>query len=80
MDKIRRSMIPTDAKEALLDLVDEITISLDDLQHKEHQGELDLYGEGLKAAYVHVLEFIQQRWKDSEEAGLDFDIETLFPV
>ena len=72
-----RSMIPAEARETLLD---EITSSLEELQNSEESGELDLYGEGAKAVYVELLEFIQQRWKESEEQGLDFDIEERFPV
>ena len=75
-----RSMIPAEARETLLDLIDEITSSLEELQNGEESGELDLYGEGAKAVYVELLEFIQQRWKESEEQGLDFDIEERFPV
>ena len=75
-----RSMIPAEARETLLDLIDEITSSLEELQNIEESGELDLYGEGAKAVYVELLEFIQQRWKESEEQGLDFDIEERFPV
>ena len=73
-------MIPAEARETLLDLIDEITSSLEELQNSEEGGELDLYGEGAKAVYVELLEFIQQRWKESEEQGLDFDIEERFPV
>ena len=73
-------MIPAEARETLLDLIDEITSSLEELQSSEESGELDLYGEGAKAVYVELLEFIQQRWKESEEQGLDFDIEERFPV
>ena len=72
---MRRSMIPADARETLLDLIDEITVSLEELQDSEEAGELNLYGEGAKSVYVEVLEFIQQRWEESEEHGLDFDIE-----
>ena len=75
-----RCMIPAEARETLLDLIDEITSSLEELQSSEESGELDLYGEGAKAVYVELLEFIQQRWKESEEQGLDFDIEERFPV
>ena len=75
-----RSMIPAEARETLLDLIDEIASSLEELQNSEESGELDLYGEGAKAVYVELLEFIQQRWKESEEQGLDFDIEERFPV
>ena len=75
-----RSMIPAEARETLLDLIDEITSSLEELQNSGESGELDLYGEGAKAVYVELLEFIQQRWKESEEQGLDFDIEERFPV
>ena len=73
-------MIPAEARETLLDLIDEITSSLEELQNSEESGELDLYGEGAKAVYVELLEFIQQRWRESEEQGLDFDIEERFPV
>ena len=77
---MRRSMIPADARETLLDFIDEITVSLEELQDSEEAGELNLYGEGAKSVYVEVLEFIQQRWEESEEHGLDFDIEEKFPV
>lgn len=80
MDKMKRSMIPVNARQTLVDLIDEITVSLDELQDEEYSGSLGLYGEGSKAAYVHMLEFIQQRWEESEEEGLDFDIEAHFPV
>ena len=80
MDKNMRSMIPAGAKETLLDLIDEITISLDELRECEKTGTLGLYGEGSKAAFVQMLEFIQQRWEEAEQAGLDFDIESEFPV
>lgn len=80
MAKIRRSMIPAESRETLLDLIDEITVTLEELQTSERKGTLCPYGEGSKAAYVHVLEFIQQRWSESEEAGLGFNIEEEFPV
>ena len=80
MAKIRRSMIPAESRETLLDLIDEITVTLEELQASERKGTLCPYGEGSKAAYVHVLEFIQQRWSESEEAGLGFNIEEEFPV
>ena len=51
-------MIPAEARETLLDLIDEITSSLEELQNSEESGELDLYGEGAKAVYVELLEFI----------------------
>ena len=50
----KRSMISVGAKETLLDLIDEITVSLEELQKCEESGELDLYGEGAKAAFVQV--------------------------
>ncbi len=77
---IQRSMIPAPAKETLLDLIDEITMALEDLRDGELRGEVDRYGEGAKAAFVQMLEFIQQRWDEAEEHGLDFDIEAEFPV
>ncbi len=80
MGTIRRSMVATDAQETLEDLIDEITIALEELQESEMNNQLGLYGEGEKAAYVHMLGFIQQRWKDSEKFGLDYDIERRFPV
>lgn len=76
----KRSMISVGAKETLLDLIDEITVSLEELQKCEESGELDLYGEGAKAAFVQVLEFVQQRWDEGPDQGLDFDIEEHFPV
>ena len=75
-----RSMVPAGAKETLLDLIDEITASLEELQKSEEAGELDLYGEGAKAAFVQLLEFIQQRWEEGYNQGLNFDIEERFPV
>lgn len=73
-------MMTADARETLLDLIDEITIALEELQESELRGKLDAYGEGTKAAYVQVLEFIRERWEESEEIGLDFNIEEQFPV
>ena len=77
---MKRSMITADAHMTLLDLIHEVTIALEELQENEIQGKLDLYGEGSKAAYVHILEFIRERWEESEENGLDFNIEEQFPV
>ncbi len=77
---MQRSMVATDAKETLLDLIDELTIALEDLQKQEIRGELDLYGEGAKAVYVQMLEFIRERWEESEANGLDFNIEERFPI
>lgn len=77
---MKRSMMTADARETLLDLIDEITIALEELQESELRGKLDAYGEGTKAAYVQVLEFIRERWEESEEIGLDFNIEEQFPV
>ena len=74
------SMIQTDARETLLDLIDEITLALEDLQQEERRGRLNMYGEGEKTAFVQMLEFIQQRWEESDEQGLDYDIEEVFPV
>ena len=73
-------MISVGARETLLDLIDEITVSLEELQKCEESGELDLYGEGAKAAFVQILEFVQQRWDEGPDQGLDFDIEEHFPV
>ncbi len=75
-----RSMVPASARETLLDLIDEITISLEELQGREESGELDGYGVGIKTAQVQVLEFIQQRWEEAFDEGLDFNIEKKFPV
>ena len=75
-----RSMVPASARETLLDLIDEITISLEELQAREESGELDGYGVGIKTAQVQVLEFIQQRWEEAFDEGLDFNIEKKFPV
>ena len=80
MEKRQRSMIPADARQTLLDLIDELKYILDDLQDREYKGRLDMYGEGLKAAYVQMLEFIQQRWEEADSVGLDFDIEDEYPV
>ena len=80
MDKMKRSMIPVNARQTLVDLIDEITASLEELQKSEEAGELDLYGEGAKAAFVQLLEFIQQRWEEGYDQGLNFDIEERFPV
>ncbi len=77
---MKRSMIATDAKETLLDLIDEVTIALEELQEDEVRGELNEYGEGAKAVYVQMLEFIRERWEESEEIGLDFNIEERFPI
>ena len=77
---MKRSMMTADARETLLDLIDEITIALEELQESELRGKLDAYVEGPKAAYVQVLEFIRERWEESEEIGLDFNIEEQFPV
>lgn len=77
---MKRSMIAADSHVTLLDLIDEVTIALEELQESEIQGQLDLYGEGAKAAYVHILEFIRERWEESEDNGLDFNIEEQFPV
>ena len=77
---MKRSMIAVGAEETLLDLIDEITLSLEELQDEEFEGRLGVYGEGSKAAYVQILEFIRERWEDSEKNGLDFDIEAKFPV
>ena len=74
------SMIQTDARETLLDLIDEITLALEDLQQEERRGRLNMYGEGEKTAFVQMLEFIQQRWEESDAQGLDYDIEEIFPV
>ena len=77
---MKRSMIAADAKETLLDLLDEVTIALEELQEDEVRGELNEYGEGAKAVYVQMLEFIRERWEESEEIGLDFNIEERFPI
>ncbi len=77
---MKRSMIAADAKETLLDLIDEVTIALEELQEDEVRGELNEYGEGAKAVYVQMLEFIRERWEESEEIGLDFNIEERFPI
>ena len=77
---MKRSMIAADAKETLLDLIDEVTIALEELQEDEVRGELNEYGEGAKAVYVQMLEFIRERWEESEEIGLDFNIEARFPI
>ena len=77
---MKRSMIATDAKETLLDWIDEVTIALEELQEDEVRGELNEYGEGAKAVYVQMLEFIRERWEESEEIGLDFNIEERFPI
>ena len=77
---MKRSMIAADAKETLLDLIDEVTIALEELQEDEVRGELNEYGEGPKAVYVQMLEFIRERWEESEEIGLDFNIEERFPI
>ena len=77
---MKRSMIAADAKETLLDWIDEVTIALEELQEDEVRGELNEYGEGAKAVYVQMLEFIRERWEESEEIGLDFNIEERFPI
>ena len=77
---MKRSMIAADAKETLLDLIDEVTIALEELQEDEVRGELNEYGEGAKAVYVQMLAFIRERWEESEEIGLDFNIEERFPI
>ena len=59
-------MIPAESRETLLDLIDEITVTLEELQASERKGTLCPYGEGSKAAYVHVLEFIQQRYDEAK--------------
>ncbi len=74
------SMVFVGAKQTLLDLIDELILTLEELQTNEEKGELNLYGEGAKAAFVQVVEFIQQRWDEGAEYGLDFDIEKQFPV
>ncbi len=76
----RRSMKPASARETMLDLIDELTISLEELQQREEAGDLDAYCAGIKTAQVQLLEFIQQRWEDSFDEGLDFNIEERFPV
>ena len=77
---MKRSMIAVGAEETLLDLIDEITMSLEELQDEEFEVRLGVYGEGSEAGCVEILEFIRERWEDSERNGLDFDMEAKFPI
>ena len=76
--KFERNFLPVDAKQTLLDLVDEVTCRLDELCELELEGELDECGEAEKAAYIIVLELIQHRWEESLENGLDYNIEVKY--
>ena len=64
----------------LLSIIFLLSCALEKLQKSEEAGELALYGEGAKAAFVQLLEFIQQRWEEGYNQGLNFDIEERFPV
>ena len=69
------------AEEVLLFLMDEITMSLEELQDLEDElgGPRNQFAFGQKTALVTCLEFLKS-WEKAEENGLDFDIEEVFPV
>ena len=73
-------MQPANARETLLDLIDEIMCSLEEVQTLENNNTCHSFDKGRKFMLVQLLEFIQHRWEESQEVGLDFDIELFFPV
>lgn len=64
------------AEEALKTLILYIAGNLEELKESEY----NLFISGERHAYVECLEIIQSAWKDSAENGLDFEIESRFPL
>ena len=67
-----------DAEEILDYLADLLLMYLEELKDAKGAGENSFqYGE--QSAYTECLEIIQA-WKDAEKIGLNFDIETKYPL
>ncbi len=67
------------AREVLLLLIDEGLYTLDDLNEIEERGSLSEFQFGIRTSTVAFMEILQM-WEESDENGLDFDIEEAFPV
>ena len=66
------------AEEILKMMIGRLTLYLDELAECENQeGEQFAYGE--KTAYTECLEWIAF-WEEAEENGLDFDVESRYPL
>ena len=65
------------ATETLKETVEEIRGILDEIQTMEETDDF-VYGE--KTAYVEYLEWLQELCGKSEEYGLDFDVEEVYPL
>lgn len=64
------------AEYTLAQMISEICEKLDDLKYASPN---DNYISGLKTAYVECLEIIQL-WEKSKQFGLNFHIETMYPI
>lgn len=66
------------AEQVLKKMINLLGEYLDGLkEYGDREGEQFQYGE--KVAYVECLEYIQL-WENSEKFGLDFDIESKYPL
>lgn len=65
-------------EEVLLSLIDVLISSLDELYSLKDY-KRNHFIEGEKTAYVECLEMIQ-RWESAEERGLNYNIETRYPL
>lgn len=63
----------------VLEYITELFLSYLDELESFSTDDADGFIEGQKTAYSECLEIIQQ-WEHSAECGLDFDIETRFPL
>lgn len=64
-----------DAKEVLIYLTETLLVYLDELS----AAYIDPFTYGEKTAYVECLEIVQL-WEEAKAHGLDFDIESIYPV
>lgn len=69
---------PFTAEETIANVIDTCFSALEEMCDSERNGEkLSEYAEGLKSAYVEILEILQ-KWEKKDEYGLGFDVEHEF--
>ena len=64
------------ATELLEFILSSLLLALEELSHTSKQ---DTFCYGEKTAYVECLEWLQQ-WEQAEAHGLNFDVESRFPL
>ncbi len=64
------------AEYALAQMIHEICKKLDELKYTNKN---DAYTNGMRTAYVECLEIIQM-WNKSKHFGLNFHIESMYPI